>query len=106
MAASVFVNSSNRRARLMAVFTAYFDASGNAVDQTLVVVSGYIASYIQWTFLENAWTQLHTKYGVNQPFHATDFMAARNNLSNYAKRSNARPDYVAIASRPTEADRF
>ena len=97
LAASLFVNCRNPRARLMAMFTAYFDASGNAVDQPFVIVSGYIANYIQWTFLENAWAEVHKKYGVNQPFHAADFMAAMNNLGKYEKQRNARADYVAIA---------
>lgn len=88
------------------MFTAYFDASGNAVDQPFVVVSGYIANYVQWKFLENAWLDVHKKYGLSQPFHAADFMAAKTNLDNYKKQRNARADYVAIASAPDQADRF
>ena len=64
----------------MAMFTAYFDASGDAISQPFVVVSGYIASYIQWKFVEDTWRQLHTKFGLNLPFHAVEFMAARSNL--------------------------
>src|SRR5438445_10934551 len=90
----------------MAMCTAYFDASGNAVDQPFVIVSGYIANFIQWTFLERAWGDVHTKYGVTLPFHAADFMAARNNLQNYQKQRNARADYVALAGQPNQADRF
>lgn len=90
----------------MAMFTACFDASGNAIDQPFVVVSGYIASYIQWKFLENAWGDVHAKYGVSQPFHAAEFMAAMCNLKNYEKQRNARADYVAIARQPEQADRF
>jgi hypothetical protein len=106
LAAAVFVNSPNPGARLMAMFSAYFDASGNAVDQPFVIVSGYIASYIQWKFLENAWERVHNQYGVKLPFHAADFMAARTNLQKYEKQRNARADYVAIASQPDQAERF
>jgi len=88
------------------MFTAYFDASGNAVDQPFVVVSGYIASYIQWKFLENAWQELHAKYGLTLPFHAVEFMAAKNNRNNYKNQRNARPDYLAITDSPEEADKF
>lgn len=88
------------------MFTAYFDASGNAVDQPFVIVSGYIANYIQWKFIEDTWQQVQTKYGVNQLFHAADFMAAMSNVQRYQKQSNARLDYVAIASQPGQAERF
>ena len=106
LAAALFVNCRNPRARIMAMFTAYFDASGDAISQPFVVVSGYIASYIQWKFVEDTWRQLHTKFGLSLPFHAVEFMAARSNLANYEKQRNARSDYVAIAKNPQEADRF
>ena len=38
LAAALFVNCRNPRARIMAMFTAYFDASGDAISQPFVVV--------------------------------------------------------------------
>ena len=55
LAASLFVSSFDPRSRIMALFTAYFDATGNAKDQPFVVVSGYIASVHQWRMFNGAW---------------------------------------------------
>src|ERR1035438_2961705 len=89
----------------MAMFSAYFDASGNGVDQPHVVVSGYVASYLQWKLIENTWRNIHQTYGVELPFHAADIMAARSN-PNYKNQRNARQDYVLLANDPAKADEF
>jgi hypothetical protein len=53
----------------MALFTAYFDASGNAEESdSFIVVSGYIANFSQWKMLENMWRQIHSEFGVTTPF--------------------------------------
>jgi hypothetical protein len=89
----------------MALFTAYFDASGNAVDQPFVIVTGYIANFQQWKFFEDCWKNAHTKYGVNLPFHAADLASAISNPS-YKHQRNARHDYVALARDPSKANEF
>lgn len=89
----------------MAMFTAYFDASGDALKQPYVVVSGYIANHLQWKYFEDVWTQIHRDNGVREPFHMADFMAALTN-PDYAKQSNARPDYIAIAKDSVKANAF
>jgi hypothetical protein len=89
----------------MAMFTAYFDASGNAKDQPLVIVSGYIANHFQWRNFEDLWDRIHVDYGVSKPFHMAEFMAARRSPA-YRHQKNARPDYVALAGDEKEADRF
>lgn len=97
LAASLFVNSPNPRARLMAFFNCYLDASGNAdQENSFVVVSGYIANFLQWRAFENLWKQIHAEHGVNTPFHMAEFMAATANPDRYEKQRNARADYVAI----------
>jgi hypothetical protein len=63
----------------MAMFTAYFDASGNAIDQPFIIVSGYIANLFQWREFEKQWAAVHKQYSVNLPFHMAEFMAALNN---------------------------
>lgn len=105
LAASLFVNSHNPGGRLMAMFTAYFDASGDALKQPYVVVSGYIANYLQWKSYENMWTRIHDDHGVKKPFHMAEFVSALSNPK-YAQQKNARPDYIAISQDPKKARSF
>jgi hypothetical protein len=88
------------------MFTAYFDASGNARDQSFVVVSGYIANFLQWRLFEGMWTGIHRDYGVELPFHTADFVSAISNQARYATQKNARPDYVALAKDGKKANDF
>src|SRR6476620_1644169 len=70
LAASLCVNTPDPGARLMAMFTAYFDASGNAEQSnSFIVVSGYIANVLQWRMLENLWTSIHQEFDMKTPFH-------------------------------------
>lgn len=88
-------------------FTAYFDASGNAEQSdSFVIVSGYIANYFQWKLFENAWKEVHSQYGVNPPFHMSEFMSATSNPERYAHQKSARADYVAIAKDTGKAQEF
>jgi hypothetical protein len=80
----------------MALFTAYFDASGNAQDDTFVVVAGYLANYLQWRMLETMWRDIHSEFEVAIPFHMSEFMAATVNPQRYAAQKNCRNDYLAI----------
>lgn len=87
------------------MFTAYFDASGDALKQPYVVVSGYIANYLQWKYFEDTWTHVHDDHGVQKPFHMAEFMSALNN-PNYPQQKNARADYVGISKDPKKAKNF
>jgi len=104
---TLFVNSACPSGRLIAMFTAYFDASGNAQDDTFVVVSGYLANYLQWRMLETMWKDIHSEFGVELPFHMSEFMAATVNPDRYALQKNCRKDYLAIVQGdPTKAQTF
>jgi hypothetical protein len=105
LAAAIFVNSGNPEGRLMALFTAYFDASGSEHHAPLVIVSGFVANYGQWKAFEGAWNRAHTEAGVSLPFHMAEFMSACTNPQ-YAKQTNAREDYVRLAQRPDDAEEF
>jgi hypothetical protein len=89
----------------MGLFSANFDASGNAVDQPFVVVGGYIANYLQWKQFGQSWEWVHKQFGVNLPFHMADFAAALTNPK-YKTQKNARQDYVAIAADEKKAQEF
>ncbi len=91
----------------MAMFTAYFDASGNAEQpESFVIVSGYIANYLQWRAFEVTWAAIHSQFGVKTPFHMTTFMAALSNPDRYASQRDARADYVALAKDSPKAQEF
>lgn len=107
LAASIFVGSDDPQTRLIGMFTAYFDASGNAEQpNSFIVVSGYIANVLQWRMMENMWDAIHKQFAVNPPFHMAEFMAATANPDRYAAQRNARTDYVAIAKDIDKARRF
>jgi hypothetical protein len=105
LAATLFLNDPFRERRLIAMFVAYFDASGNAVDQPNVIVTGYIANLPQWEDFEKGWEAIHRAAGVNMPFHMADFMSARTNPK-YQYQKNARTDYIEIAKNPDLAEKF
>jgi len=87
------------------MFTAYFDAAGNGLRQPFVIVSGYIANSFQWKLFEETWKNAHSEFSVQLPFHMTTFNAARTNPT-YKHQTNARQDYVAIASQPEKCEEF
>jgi hypothetical protein len=59
----------------LSAYTGYFDASGHPSDQPFVVVAGYVANVHQWKFFNRMWEKVHHEYGIDLPFHATDFYA-------------------------------
>jgi hypothetical protein len=97
--------ASKPEGRMMALFTVYFDASGDSIEQPNTIVSGYIANHLQWKMFEDTWTKLHDEYGVKRPFHMAEFVAANSN-PNYSKQKHARADYIAIAKDERKALAF
>jgi Protein of unknown function (DUF3800) len=89
----------------MATFTAYLDASGDSTKEPFVIVSGYIANFVQWETFESVWRNTHERFNVALPFHMAEFMAATTNPK-YREQSNARRDYVEIAQDPTRWREF
>ncbi len=89
----------------MAMFSAYFDASGQDSDP-FFVVAGYVANFGQWQWFESIWREQHRAFNVELPFHMVDFAAACKNPERYAKQRHARQDYVRIASDAINANRF
>jgi hypothetical protein len=104
LAASLFVRGDPKE-RLMAHFTAYFDASGNSDNHPYIVVAGFIANLLQWKQFETQWEQIHEQHNLVRPFHMAEFMAATQN-PNYKLQSNARADCMAIAEKPEECRKF
>ncbi|MDB4893571.1 MAG: hypothetical protein JWL61_5426 [Gemmatimonadetes bacterium] len=62
----------------MAMYTAYFDASGNhdnVRNLGAYYVCGFVASSSKWEQLEAAWPRLLADYDMPQPFRMAEFMA-------------------------------
>ena len=104
LAATLFVSDTRPESRLMVMFSAYFDASGDH-KKPFIVVSGYIANFVQWKALERIWRELHEEYGLSLPFHASEFFAAFT-TEWYKTQTNARKDYIEIAKTPARAKEF
>ena len=59
------------------LFTAYFDGSGDGQETPIhLIVSGYIANYLQWQMFEHSWREIHRLFEVEMPFHMAEFVAA------------------------------
>jgi hypothetical protein len=64
----------------MAIFNAYFDASGHpdaTGDGSALFVSGWISTVEKWAKFERLWLDLLAENGLQPPFHMTDFQAGR-----------------------------
>jgi hypothetical protein len=106
LAAALFVRDVEPRLRLMANFSAYFDASGDSNNKSpFVVVAGYIANYAQWKGFESVWAHVHESHNVKPPFHAADFEAALTN-ERYQGQNKCRQDYVELAKDKDRAKDF
>ncbi len=89
----------------MAMFKAYFDASGDGQGQPSMIVAGFVANLQQWRMFEQVWKEAHDEAGADLPFHMAEFMSACTNPK-YASQKNARPDYIRLAQAPEAAKLF
>ena len=62
---------------LMAMFTAYFDASGKPHDPTVFLVSGFVSSERKWLRFEDEWAAFLKEWGIRGTFHTTDYIKAQ-----------------------------
>jgi len=105
LAGAIFVNRQNPKGAMMAMFTAYFDASGEE-RQPFIVVSGFVANFSQWSMLGRVWKEVHEEAEADLPFHMSEFMSACQNPDRYAAQSKARADYVRLSRDPEKAQKF
>jgi len=64
-----------------------------------------LANYGQWLNYDKEWKNIHDYFGMDQPFHMADFVAATTQPK-YKSQSKARADYVEIAKDQARADLF
>jgi hypothetical protein len=60
----------------MAIFSAYFDASGHPDQSDVLTVAGYAAAVENWIKFENEWKKILGGEGVTA-FHTTDFVSGQ-----------------------------
>jgi hypothetical protein len=96
----------------MAMFTAYFDASGKKTatgPKRAMYVAGFVASVSEWKKFEVTWPRLLARHKLPNPFRMSDFMARHNpNYSGPYKgwkgdELRFRTDVVMLAKRHTNS---
>lgn len=75
LALSIWLNHKPSE-RYMAMFTAYFDSSGKE-SSTTMSIGGFVSDMAKWLRFEKEWYALLDEHGIENPFHMTDFMAAK-----------------------------
>lgn len=55
------------------MFSAYFDGSGQKAEQDVMSVAGFVSSVEKWLDFETSWGELLKEFGIEPPFHMTDF---------------------------------
>jgi hypothetical protein len=93
----------------MTVLTAYFDASGHpAMKDGAMFVSGFISSAEKWLKFDAGWKALLDEYGIENPFHMTDFANRAQQYASWgddkAKRIAFCTEAVALMKRHTFKD--
>jgi len=64
-----------RKDAIIAIFSAYFDASGHPDEQDVLTVAGYAATVENWIRFEDEWKDILKSEGVTS-FHMTDFASS------------------------------
>jgi hypothetical protein len=70
----------------MAMFTAYFDASGHPDDvgsRPVLFVSGFVTTVDRWAKFETHWLALLREFGIEPPFHTTDFQSCKGQYASW-----------------------
>ena len=60
----------------MAMFSAYFDASGHPSDRKVLTVAGFVSTVKKWTRFDVEWSAVLNSEGIDS-FHMTDFVSSR-----------------------------
>lgn len=76
LAWSLWPSDDHRDTRLMAFFTAYFDAAGKPDRPNVMFVSGFVSTVGKWKKFEKAWLAFLKRNGMENPFHMTEFKHA------------------------------
>src|SRR4051812_11384869 len=84
LAAIVWPGSYDPTQRVMAVFKAYYDASGKEKTPGRVVVAGVLATVEKWAGFERSWDKVLTEYGISFHHHK-DYVASNGDYAKWGK---------------------
>jgi len=86
----------------MAMFMAYFDASGHRTGHgkaPAMYVAGCVASVDKWIEFETKWAALLREFDITVPFHMTDFMAGQGKFRGWVGGDSRRKEFQLAAAR-------
>jgi hypothetical protein len=73
----------------VAMFSAYFDASGHPSNQKVLTVAGFVSTVKKWKRFEVEWNAILQLEGINE-FHMTDFVSSQGEFANGWKGESTR----------------
>jgi hypothetical protein len=77
----------------MAMFTAYFDASGHPAQGAVLSVAGFVAHIDQWIHFEKNWKAALDAYGVSQ-LHMKDFGPGAGEFASWKNDKHKRQVFI------------
>ncbi|MHB8411852.1 MAG: DUF3800 domain-containing protein [Candidatus Acidiferrales bacterium] len=77
----------------MALFTAYFDASGTP-DATAITMAGYVADVRKWKQFEGRWQEILDRERI-ACFHMTDFASNHGEFEGWGGRPEVRKRFIS-----------
>jgi hypothetical protein len=77
----------------VALFTAYFDASGSP-DATAITMAGYVADVNKWAKFEKRWQEIVDRENIKY-FHMTDFASCRREFDGWKEKQAIRKQFLA-----------
>lgn len=84
---------SDWRKAYIAVFTAYFDASGTPRSRVLTI-AGFVSSVVWWDRYDAEWKRLLATVPTKQ-FHMTDFVSSQEDFKSWKGKSTKRAKFFA-----------
>lgn len=88
LARAVLFSSYHENA-LMAMFSAYFDASGHPDQQSVITVAGFVSSVKKWTRFDSEWNAILKSEGVEY-FRMSEFASNQGQFSHGWRRATDR----------------
>lgn len=78
---------------VMAMLTAYFDASGNQDDSEAVVVAGFLSSTWEWLEFERLWNKCLLEFGVSE-MHMKEFAPSTGEFESWKDNEDKRRRFI------------
>lgn len=77
----------------MALFTAYFDASGKSNRPTVLSIAGYVSDSKKWAQFETEWARILNRESVSR-FHMTDFVSSQGEFTAWKGETSRRKAFI------------